>query len=233
MSCCCCFFFFLLLDSNWNIGSSLGLQPAGIWTGTYTVIYPESPVGPLQTLDHVGQLLITDLALSLSLYISMYTYNNIHSAHAQSLSCVQLFVTPCTVAHQASLPMGFSRQEYWSGLLWPLSGDLPNSGIEPISPSSPALAGKLPLSHLISHNNLQATVLCLVTQLCPILCYPMDLAHQAPLSMGILQARMLEWVAMPSSRGSSQPRDQTQVSCIAGRFFTIWATREAYEYWSE
>ena len=43
----------------------------------------------------------------------------------------------------------------------------------------------------------------------------------------ILQARILEWVAMPSSRGSSQPRDQTQVSCIAGRFFTIWATREA------
>ena len=42
--------------------------------------------------------------------------------------------------------------------------------------------------------------------------------HQAPLSMGILQARILEWVAMPSS---SQPRDQTQVSHIAGRFFII------------
>ena len=46
--------------------------------------------------------------------------------------------------------------------------------------------------------------------------------------MGILQARILEWVAMPFSRGSSQPRDQTQVSCTAGRFFTIWATREAH-----
>ena len=46
---------------------------------------------------------------------------------------------------------------------------------------------------------------------------------------GILQAWMLEWVAMPSSRGSSQPRDQTQVSHIAGGFFTIWATREALE----
>ena len=42
----------------------------------------------------------------------------------------------------------------------------------------------------------------------------------------ILQARILEWVAMPSSRGSSRPRDWTQVSHIAGRFFTIWATRE-------
>ena len=45
-------------------------------------------------------------------------------------------------------------------------------------------------------------------------------AHQVPLSMGILQARILEWVAMPSSRGSSQPRDHTQISHIAGRFST-------------
>ena len=44
---------------------------------------------------------------------------------------------------------------------------------------------------------------------------------------GILQARILEWVAIPFSRGSSQSKDQTQVSCIAGRFFTIWATRKA------
>ena len=50
---------------------------------------------------------------------------------------------------------------------------------------------------------------------------------------GILLARILEWVAFPFSRGSSQPRDQIQVSCIAGRFFTSWATREAQEYWSE
>ena len=50
---------------------------------------------------------------------------------------------------------------------------------------------------------------------------------QAPLSMGILQTRILEWVAIPSSRGSSQPRDWIQVSHIAGGFFTIWATREA------
>ena len=46
---------------------------------------------------------------------------------------------------------------------------------------------------------------------------------------GILQARILEWVAIPSSMGSSQTRDWTQVSCITGRFFTIWATREAPE----
>ena len=49
---------------------------------------------------------------------------------------------------------------------------------------------------------------------------------------GILQARILEWVAFPFSRGSSQPRDQIQVSHIAGRFFISWATNEAQEYWS-
>ena len=45
---------------------------------------------------------------------------------------------------------------------------------------------------------------------------------------GILQARILEWVAFPFSRGSSQPRDRTQVSHVAGRRFTVWATREAH-----
>ena len=49
---------------------------------------------------------------------------------------------------------------------------------------------------------------------------------------GILQARILKWVAIPFSRGSSQPRDGTQVSHFAGRFFTSWATKEAQEYWS-
>ena len=44
---------------------------------------------------------------------------------------------------------------------------------------------------------------------------------------GIFQARVLEWVAISFSRGSSQPRDWTQVSCIAGRRFNLWATREA------
>ena len=64
-----------------------------------------------------------------------------------------------------------------------------------------------------------------VAQSCLILCDPMDYtAH------GILQARILEWVAFPFSRGSSQPRDRTQVCRIAGGFFTSWATREAQEY---
>ena len=56
-----------------------------------------------------------------------------------------------------------------------------------------------------------------VAQSCPTLC---NIVH------GILQARILEWVAFPFSKGSSQPRDQIQVSHIVGRFFTSWATRD-------
>ena len=52
----------------------------------------------------------------------------------KSLSCVQLFATPWTVAYQA-LSMGFSRQEYWSGLPFPSPGDLPNPRIKPVSPA--------------------------------------------------------------------------------------------------
>ena len=54
---------------------------------------------------------------------------------------IRLFVTSWTVAHQAPLSMGFSRQEYWSGLPFPSLGDLPNLGIEPVSLEAPALAG--------------------------------------------------------------------------------------------
>ena len=57
-----------------------------------------------------------------------------------------------------------------------------------------------------------SAALCFVAQSCLTLCNPMTVAHKSPLSMGILQARILEWVVMPSSRGSSQPRDRTQVS---------------------
>ena len=74
-------------------------------------------------------------------------------------------------------------------------------------------------------------VLCLVTQSCLSLCNSMDCSPPGSSVHGLLQARTLEWVAMPSSRGSSQASDQTQVSRIAGRFFTVWATREAQEYW--
>ena len=64
------------------------------------------------------------------------------SGGCYSLSRVQLFTPPWTVAPQAPLSMGFSRQEYWSGLPFPSPGDLPNPGIEPVSPASHALIGR-------------------------------------------------------------------------------------------
>ena len=96
--------------------------------------------------------------------------------------------------------MGLSRQEYWSGVPFPPPGDHPDPGIQPMS-----LVWQV--------DSLPVKVK--VTQLCLTLCDPLD--GTLP---GILQARMLEWVAFPFSRGSSQPRDQTQVSHIAGGFFT-------------
>ena len=53
------------------------------------------------------------------------------NGHVKSFSCDQLFVTPWTIAYQASPSMGFSKQEYWSGLPFPSPGDLPDAGIEP------------------------------------------------------------------------------------------------------
>ena len=67
----------------------------------------------------------------------------------------------------------------------------------------------------------------LVTQSYPILCDPMDCSLPGSSVHGILQTRILEWVAIHFSRWSSWPRNWSQVSCIAGTFITIWATREA------
>ena len=74
--------------------------------------------------------------------------------------------------------------------------------------------------------------LCLVSQLCLTLCDPMDYSLPGSSVHGFLQARTMEQTATPFSRVSSQYRDWTQVSRIVGGFFTVWATREAQEYWS-
>ena len=71
----------------------------------------------------------------------------------------------------------------------------------------------------------------LVTQCCLALCDPMDCSPPGSFVHGILQARLLEWVSIPFSRGSSQPRDQTRVSYTAHRFFSVWATRKYTRGW--
>ena len=73
------------------------------------------------------------------------TCMKVKKVKVKSLSCVRLFGTPWTVANQALLSMGFSRQGYWSGLSFPSPRDLPNPGIEPVSPAPQV--DSLPLSH--------------------------------------------------------------------------------------
>ena len=74
----------------------------------------------------------------------------------------------------------------------------------------------------------ESSVKVLVTQSCLTLCNPMDCSQSGSSVHGILQARILEWVAISFSKVSLQPRGRTRVSCIAGRFFTVLATREAH-----
>ena len=148
------------------------------------------------------------------------------------LSTIWLSATSCTVAHQAPLSMGFFRQKYWSGLPFPPPGDLPNPGTKPTSPTTLALAGRFftmwanledQKFNIYIHTHTYKWKL--KWQSCPTLCDPMDYTVH-----GILQARILEWVAYPFSSRYSRFRNQTRVSCIAGRFFTNWAMREAYTY---
>ena len=70
-------------------------------------------------------------------------YNLYTCMHACMLNYVWFFATPWTPAQQAPLSMGFSRQDYWSRLSFPPPGDLPNPGIEPMSPASPSLQANL------------------------------------------------------------------------------------------
>ena len=103
-----------------------------------------------------------------------YTLSYYAWVHAQSLSCVQLFATPWTIAHQAPLSVGFFRQEYWSGLPFPIPGYFRDMEIKPTSPVSPALqVDSLLLRNMGNH---LATISCCysVTKSCPSLCNSMN-----------------------------------------------------------
>ena len=145
------------------------------------------------------------------------------------LSHGQFFGTPCAEACQAPLSVEFSRQEYWSGLPFPPPGVLPDPGIEP---ASPALAGRFLTASAtwqvwfgtVSTMAMKGKVKSLSRVL---LCYPMDCSLPGFSVHGIFHARVLEWVAISFSRGSSRERTWV-VSHVVGRCFTLWATREAH-----
>ena len=155
--------------------------------------------------------------------------------HAQLLSHVQLFASPWTVAHQASLSMGFSRQQDWSGLPFPSPGGLPDPRLEPrclelkvdsfvakaflrgrfivipqetikifVNTCSSQTSTKTQHDGGLSNSFCSC---CLVAQLCAGLHNPMDCSPPGSSVHSISQGRTLEWVAIPFSRGSSQPTD--------------------------
>ena len=111
-------------------------------------------------------------------------------------SHVGLFATPWTVAHQAPLSMGFSRQEYWSGLPCPPPGDLPNPGLR-TSVSCTSCISSLPTEP--PGKPLRYIGGGLVAQSCPTLFDPMDCSLPGSSVHGIFQARILEWVAIAFS----------------------------------
>ena len=108
-----------------------------------------------------------------------------------------LFATPWTVARQAPLSLGFSRQEYWSGLPFPPPGDLPDPGIELVSPMSPASAG----GFFTTSANWESQGL--VTQWCLTLYDPVDCSPPDSFVHGVIQEGILPWVSSSFSRGSS------------------------------
>ena len=146
--------------------------------------------------------------------------------HACMLSCVQLFVAPWTIACQVfqfSVALNFPGKKTGVGWHFLSQGFLPTQG------SNPHLlyllhwqADSLPLSHLGSPCLLGGSFAS-----CVQLFRHMGCSMPASSVHGILQAGILKWVAISFSRGSFWPRDQTWVFCIAGRFFTNWAMREA------
>ena len=141
-------------------------------------------------------------------------------------TCVQLFATLWTIAWHIPLSMGFSRQEHQSGLPCPPPEDLHKPGIEPVSHVC-CIGGQV----LYNYRHPRSPALCLccvcvVAQLYLTLCDPVNCSLPGSSLYGILLATILEWVAMSSSKGFFQFRDETKVSCFAVRFFTVWATRE-------
>ena len=130
------------------------------------------------------------------------------------LGHVQLFATPWTVTRQAPPSMGFSRQEYWRGLPFPPPGDLPDTGIKPVSP---ALAGGFfttepPERPLLSHFSRV-----------PLSATPRTVARQAPPSMGF--SRQEHWSGGPHPLPGDLPHpgielESPEAPALAGRFFT-------------
>ena len=151
----------------------------------------------------------------LDIFICYSSFVSCMHACLSHFSCVWLFATLWAVAHQAPLSMGFSRQEYWSGLPCPPPGFLHNPGIKTTSLVSSI--GRQILYHWATWEDTGKLILppfyrtaaaaAKSLQSCLTLCDPMDWRPPVSSVHGILQAKILEWVAMTFSRESSQPSE--------------------------
>ena len=104
-------------------------------------IEPESPASPALQAGAIREDPSCPETYIEAIKHRILFYKSHHVCCTESLSCVRLFATPCTAAHQVLLSMGFTRQESWNGLLFPPPGGLPNPWMEPQPLVSPALAG--------------------------------------------------------------------------------------------
>ena len=153
----------------------------------------------------------------------------------KSPSRVRLFATPWTAASQAPPSMGFSRQEYWSGLPFPSPGDLPDSGIEPGSPTlqADAFLALICLYLVVERVTFFFSCMCVHAQLLghvQLFETPRTVAHCSPGTSvhGISQARIMGCHFLLQGIFPTQDRPRVScISCTAGGFFYCWATREA------
>ena len=130
----------------------------------------------------------------------------------KSFSHVRLFTTPWIAAYQAPPSMGFSRQAYWSGV--PLPSPFKSLSFYIFPPWILTKLLSLNKSKFVWTTHVFSILytcagLCLIAQSCPTLCNPIDCSPPGSSVYGIFQARILEWVAISFSGGSSCPRDQT------------------------
>ena len=152
---------------------------------------------------------------------------------------IWVFETPWTVACQVPLSMGFSRQEYWSELPFPFQGIFPTQGW-----NSRLLcllhweADSLPLSHLGRPGGVQSLIVTGKKKRWK--CQSLNHVGLFASQWTVASQSLCPWdspgknTGMGSHsplQGSSQPRDWTCVSCTEGRFFIVWATREAFHCW--
>ena len=130
----------------------------------------------------------------------------------KSLSCVRLFVTPWTVAYQAPLFMGFSRQQYWSGLPFPSPKDLP------FEPRDRTRVSRI-IDNTLPSEPPGKSIKNEVAQSCPTLCDPMDCSLPGSSVHGIFQAIVVEWIAISFSKGSPESTYGETMGTVRDFFF--------------